>query len=59
MTRYLSFVNFSVGESGAFVAQGSIHNCDLLGVNYSLNNGLYCNKGGFIHTCYLVNLCVD
>ena len=35
---------FLWGKSGAFVAQGSIHNCDLLGVNYSLNNGLYCNK---------------
>ena len=26
------------------LALGSIHTCDLLGVNYSLNNGLHCTK---------------
>ena len=41
---------------------GFIHTCDLLGVDYCvhyvLNNELYCTKWN-IHTCYLVNFCVD
>ena len=29
-----------------------IHTWDLLGMNYSLNNGLYCTKGSFTPEIY-------
>ena len=31
---------------------GSIHTCHLLGVNYSLRNGLYCTKQAHSHLLF-------
>ena len=41
------------GQHGDSTPLGSIHTCDLSGVNYSLNNGLYCTHWAHSHLIFV------